>query len=150
MPLPIDTAAPTIFSALVQFYTAKLGATPGVDLFGGNAVNLPNENKPMLTIIGYGGIKPEGLHTEGLIVIRRPRFQLTARSIVFDEALALAEAAYAASQAIDEEIGGFFFLRISPLTEPVSLPLDPSGRARITFNLETVVRAVTALTEETK
>lgn len=141
MPYVLDVDAPTIFSALIAFYADKLGGTPGVDLFGGNSIDLPNEDYPMLTIISYGGGGPEDTQQEPN-AIRHPNFQLTGRSIIYDEALALAEAALAKSTARNEVFSGFFFLRIAPRSDVFDLPLDPSGRSRVAFNIETTVRKV--------
>lgn len=118
----------------------------GTTIFAGTDVDLPTSGTPaILTLLQTGGESPEGTHQDGAAALRKPRFQATARADVYDDALALAEAAWAAlggkPPIVNLSIGDVFLLWMHPISDFIDLPIDANARVRIAFNVGAQWRA---------
>jgi hypothetical protein len=112
-------------------------------IFAGTGADIPNAGT-IVTVTETGGVAPLRLHTGGIAnvaaVIRQPSFQIVARSIDYVQAANKAEQAYVALQFENTLVEGVFWIRVIPLSEPFTLPVDANGRNRVAFNIETVRR----------
>lgn len=135
----------TIAAAVQRLVDQGVGVG-GQTIFAGTDVDLPVSGTPaILTLLETGGEAPEGTHTDGPVAFRKPRFQVTARADVYDEASALAELAYAAlggrPAIVNLAIAGVFFLWMHPISDFIDLPIDANARVRIAFNVGALRRA---------
>lgn len=118
----------------------------GTTIFAGTDVDLPASGTPaILTLLQTGGEAPAGTQNDGPAVLRKPRFQVTARADVYDDALALAELAWAAlggkPPIANLRIGDVFVLWMRPISDFLDLPIDANARVRIAFNVGAQWRA---------
>ncbi len=103
-------------------------------------IQVPTTGK-FLTVREYGGEEPDWIHNAPTVPShRRPRAQVIARGADWDEAAALAEAAYLAVIARDEILSGTRYLYLVPSQEPFPLGLDDNGRPMVAFNIRGMKR----------
>lgn len=130
----------TPLDALKQRLITLVPLVDGETIFAGPDADLPATGTGFLVIRETGGAPPVGTHNEGFTALRRPSFQLMSHATDYSVAWALANAAYAASNASNVQIDDVFFLMIFPIQEPHDMPPDPKGRCRVVFNVGTYRR----------
>lgn len=144
----------SLITAAVQRLVDRGVGVGGTTIFAGTDVDLPTTGTPaILTLLQTGGEAPVGTQNDGPGALRKPRFQATARADRYDDALALAEAAWAALGGTPHDptvprlpivnllIGDVFFLWMHPITDFIDLPIDANARVRIAFNVGAQWRA---------
>lgn len=130
-----------IVKALAALLAARGAGTLGVSVFAVPAT-MPTGAAGFLTIEETGGAAALGTH-EDPMAIRRPAFQIVARKGTdYSAARDLADLAFDAFSKNTSNLtaGDVFFLSIRPIQDIFSLGLDPAGRPRAAFNIETKCR----------
>jgi hypothetical protein len=127
------------YALISRLETLSIGVG-GETIFLGSQADLPNTAEGLLTIIETGGFRPLGSHNDGSVSLRRPSFQVSARAIEYDIAVALLRQAYAAYTFTNLLVADVFFLLVAPTSDILSLPNDAVGRSRLAFNIDTVHR----------
>src|SRR4026208_1013349 len=87
-------------------------AAQAITLFAGTGADIPNAGT-IVTVTETGGAKRIGTHNSGSI--KQPSFQIVARSTDYKQAGAKIDAAYAALEFSNTNVGGVFWLRVTPL-----------------------------------
>lgn len=126
--------------ALIEILHAKGAGTLGTSIYG-VPVATPTDDRGFLTVEETGGSGPTGTHQEPG-ALRRPSFQIVARKgKVYKDARDLADLAFDALFTVSNRQSlDVFFLWIRAKQEPFNLGLDPSGRPRAAFNVDTECR----------
>lgn len=130
-------------TSILQRLQVQGVGTRGQTIFAGTGADIPNAGT-IVTVTETGGARPFELHTGGAVnqskLIRQPSFQIVARSTNYELAAAKAEQAYNALLFANTQVEDVFWLKVNPLSEPFTLPVDANGRNRVAFNIECVRR----------
>lgn len=115
---------------------AKHLAGKGLGTLGTNiGPEMPNLPDDFLAVREYAGRPPE--HSKGAGPhVRRPRFQVTARSKNQKAAMLRAEAAYSALSGLSGVVNGTAYAKVVALQDPFPVGRDDAGRERVVCNYE--------------
>jgi hypothetical protein len=90
---------------------------------------LPDEPDVCIALRGYEGAAPEYTHGGAMPAFERPRFQLSSRAPLVDEAMAAAWAAWKTLSVIrNAAVGGVTYLAVNPMQTPFVIERDENNR----------------------
>lgn len=120
----------------------SLALVYGANLFKGTKPRIPDGVGPYVSIARTGGLGAEGTHNSiDVPAYERPRAQVVARSVNYDDAEAMADALYAFLFPLQNLfINGTWWRELNVRSEPFDLPNDEKNRARQAFNIDCVKR----------